>query len=29
MQEETYFLTCTKYTKNTNPKIVKVKMIDQ
>ena len=25
MQEETYFLTCTKYTKNTNPKIVKSK----
>ena len=29
MQKETYCLSCRKYTKSTNPRIVKKKMIDQ
>ena len=29
MREETYCLSCRKYTKNINPEIVKIKIIDQ
>ena len=29
MREETYCLSCRKYTKNTTPRIVKNKIIDQ
>ena len=29
MRNESYCLACRNYTKNTNPKINKVKMVDQ